>query len=94
MGGIAIVLPRSDKILVKKNKESRACVLEIGLKKIKIKAECVNSSVVDRFKVENLPYGGFKIAFRFIEMSKDDKAYFVEFIIHELLSKQIHKKAN
>ena len=94
MGGIAIVLPRSDKILVKKNKESRACVLEIGLKKIKIKAECVNSSVVDRFKVENLPYGGFKIAFRFIEMAKDDKAYFVEFIIHELLSKQIHKKAN
>lgn len=94
MGGIAVVLPKSDKVIITKGKIFTVFTLDIGLKKIKVKAECVNSFSIDRFKFDNLPYGGFKLAFRFTEISKEDKAFLAEFVTHEMLMQQVQKKAN
>lgn len=94
LGGIAIILAKSDKVAVTKGKIYSIFVMEIGTRKIKVKAECVNSFSIDRYKFENLPYGGFKLAFRFIEIPKEDKAYLTEFITQEILMQQIQKKAN
>ncbi len=94
MGGIALILSSSDKITITKGKAFGTVILEVGLKKIKVKAECVNSLKIDRFKNNNLPYGGYKIAFRFTEISKEDKAFLAEFVTHEILVQQIQKKAN
>ncbi len=93
LGGIAVILPKSDKIIIPKGKVF-TFVLEVGARKIKVKSECVSSITIDRFKLENLPYGGFKLAFRFTEISNEDKAIITEFITHELLLKQVTKKAN
>ena len=94
LGGIAIILPKSDKVVVSKGKVFELMVLDVGLRKIKVKAECINSFTIDRFKHDNLPYGGFKLVFRFTAISKEDKAYLAEFITHELLVQQVQKKAN
>ncbi|MDD4976845.1 MAG: PilZ domain-containing protein [Bacteriovorax sp.] len=94
LGGIAVILPKSDKVIITKGKIFTVFVLDIGLRKIKVKAECVNSFSIDRFKFENLPYGGFKLAFRFTEISKDDKAFLAEFLTHEMLLQLVQKKAN
>ena len=94
IGGIAIILPKSDKVIVAKGKEFPLIVLEVYGKKIKAKAECVNSVAIDRFKLDSLPYGGYKIAFRFTDMSKEDKDYLVEFVTHQILLQQHVKKAN
>lgn len=94
IGGIAIILPKSDKMAITKGKIFNLLTLDIGMRKIKVKAECVNSFTIDRFKFDNLPYGGYKIAFRFTQISAEDKKYLAEFVTHELLVQQIHKKAN
>lgn len=94
MGGIAIILPKSDKVVITKGKLFNVFTLDIGTRKIKVKAECVNSFNIDRFKFENLPYGGYKIAFRFTDISKEDKAFLAEFVTHEMLMQQVQKKAN
>jgi hypothetical protein len=94
LGGIAVILPKSDKVIITKGKAFAVFVLDIGLRKIKVKAECINSFSIDRFKFDNLPYGGFKLAFRFTEIAKEDKAFLAEFITQEMLMHQIQKKAN
>ncbi|MGZ3787444.1 MAG: PilZ domain-containing protein [Bacteriovorax sp.] len=94
LGGIAVVLPKSDKIIMSKGKQFSVFVLDVGGKKMRVKAECVNSFNIDRFKFDNLPYGGFKLAFRFTEISKEDKAFLAQFIAHERLVQQVQKKAN
>lgn len=94
LGGIAIILPKSDKVVISKGKTYAVFTLDIGLRKMKVKAECVNSFNIDRFKFDNLPYGGFKIAFRFTDISKEDKAFLAEFVTHEMLMQQVQKKAN
>ncbi|MDO9181778.1 MAG: PilZ domain-containing protein [Bacteriovorax sp.] len=94
MGGIAIILSKSDKVANTKGKIYALFVLDIGLRKIKVKAECVNSFAIDRFKFDDLPYGGHKLAFRFTEISKEDRAFIAEFITHEILLQQIQKKTN
>lgn len=94
LGGIAIILPKSDKIIINQGKVFAVFTIEVGLRKIKVKAECVNSFSIDRFKFENFPYGGFKLAFRFTEISKEDKAFLAAFVTHELLVQQVQKKAN
>ncbi|MBC7539862.1 MAG: PilZ domain-containing protein [Bacteriovorax sp.] len=94
LGGIAVILPKSDKVIISKGKAFAVFVLDIGLRKIKVKAECINSFSIDRFKFDNLPYGGFKLAFRFTEISKEDKAFLADFITQEMLMQQIQKKAN
>lgn len=94
LGGIAIILPKSDKIIITKGKVFGVFTLEIGLRKMKVKAECINSFSIDRFKFENLPYGGYKLAFRFMEISKEDKAYLMDYVTNEMLVRQVEKKAN
>lgn len=94
LGGIAVILPKSDKVVITKGKIFTVFTIEVGLRKMKVKAECVNSFLINRFKFDNLPYGGFKLAFRFTEISKEDKAFLAEFVTHETLMQQIQKKAN
>lgn len=94
IGGFAIILPKSDKVIVTKGKQFPMIVLDIYGRKMKIKAECVNAVSIDRFKLDSLPYGGFKIAFRFTEISKEDKEYLVEFMTHQILVQSPFKKAN
>lgn len=94
IGGFAIILPKSDKVIVTKGKEFPIVTLDIYGRKIKVKAECVNSVSIDRFKLETLPYGGYKIAFRFMEIAKEDREYLVEFMTHQILLQSTVKKAN
>ena len=93
ISGVAIILAKSDKIAISKGKVFAQFYLDVGLKKIMVKAECVNSITIDRFKLDNLPYGGFKLAFRFTEISKEDRAYLTEYVTQELLVQQTKKKA-
>jgi hypothetical protein len=94
LGGIAIILPKSDKLAIAKGKLFSDFIIEIGMKKIKTKVECINSFSIDRFKFDKLPYGGYKLAFRFVEMSKADKAFLVDFMTQLTLTNQAQKKAN
>ncbi|MBP9680238.1 MAG: PilZ domain-containing protein [Bacteriovorax sp.] len=94
LGGIAIILPQSEKIKLSKERPFYELSLDIGLRKMKVKAVCVNTITIDRYKFENLPYGGFKLCYRFIEMNNEDRAFLSEFITHEKLMQQVQKKAN
>lgn len=94
IGGIAIILSKSDKIIIPKGKIYPTIILEVGLRKMKVQAECINAITIDRFKLETLPYGGFKIAFRFIEMSAEDRDFLTEFVTHQALIQNHMKKAN
>lgn len=94
IGGFAIILPSSDKVLVTQGKDFPLMVLELPGKKLKVRAECVNAIVIDRFKLDTLPYGGYKIAFRFTGISKEDKNSLVEFITTQRLLQAQTKKAN
>lgn len=93
LGGIAIILPKTDKMIVAKGKEFPVMTLDVYGRKMTVKAECTNSVTIDRFKLDSLPYGGYKIAFRFTEISKEDKDYLAEFVTHQMLL-QMTKKAN
>lgn len=94
LGGIAFILPKSDKMIVSKGKTFDTFVIEIAFKKIKVKAVCVNSFTIDRFKHENLPYGGYKVAFRFTEISPEDRKFLMDFVTTEMIAQQVKKKAN
>jgi c-di-GMP-binding flagellar brake protein YcgR len=94
LGGFAIILPKSDKMIVPKGKEFLDVTMDVLGRRIKVKAECTSTVTIDRFKLESLPYGGFKIAFRFVEMSKEDKDFLKEFVTHQMLILQQSKKAN
>lgn len=94
IGGFAIILPKSDKVIVTKGKEFPLMNLDIAGRRIKVKAECVNAITIDRFKLDSLPYGGYKIAFRFTAISKEDRDYLIEFVTHQMLLQQQVKKAN
>ncbi len=93
LGGIAILLPKAERINVEKNKVFKDFIVEIGMRKMKVEAECVSTLVIDRFKLENLPYGGNKLAFRFLTISAEDKDYILEFVTHEKLMQEARKKA-
>jgi len=75
VGGFSIIIPRNDRLSLHKGTIFPSMVIEIGGKKIKVKAECVNSFSVDRYKLENLPYGGQKIAFKFLAVAPEDQTY-------------------
>lgn len=95
LGGFAIILPKSDKIVVTRGKEFPVMTLDVYGRRITVKAECVAAITIDRFKLDSLPYGGYKIAFRFTQISKEDKDYLIEFVTtqSQLIQQQI-KKAN
>lgn len=86
-GGVSVVLPKSGKIVLEKGKIYNEFILEVGTRKIKVKAECVKSFWINRFKFENMPYGGFKLAFRFIEMKNEDREFWNNYITNEMLLK-------
>ena len=94
LGGIAIILPKSDKVVITKGKEFPLLILDILGRKIKVKAECVDAITIDRYKLDSLPYGGYKIAFRFTGMSAEDREFLVEFVTHQILLQQSVKQAN
>ena len=94
LGGIAIILPNSAKMIIQKGKVFEVFILDFGNHRIQIKAECVNSVTIDRYKVDDLPYGGFKLAFRFTEISIKDRAFITDFVTNEILMEQLHKEAN
>jgi hypothetical protein len=93
LGGVAIVLPKSDKVNIVKGKEFPLIILDVLGRRINVKAECVGSVTIDRFKNENLPYGGFKLAFRFSGLSKEDRDYLLEFITLQAILQKEMKKA-
>ncbi len=84
VGGFSFILTKNDKIHFDKGSVITDVVLEIGRRKIKVKAECVNSMYIDRFKIDNLPYGGHKIAFKFLQISETDKAF-----LKDMVDKQV-----
>jgi c-di-GMP-binding flagellar brake protein YcgR len=94
IGGFAIILPKSEKVNVSKGKIIPLVVLEIDGKKMKLNVECVNSVTIDRYKIDDLPYGGYKIAFRFAQVSTEDRAFLTEYVTHQVLLKLHIKKAN
>lgn len=94
IGGLAIILPKSDKVNIVKGRMFPLVFLEIEGRKMKLKAECVNTVSIDRYKLDDLPYGGYKIAFRFAEISLEDKAFLTEYVTHQMLLKLHIKKAN
>lgn len=94
LGGCAIILPKSDKVVITKGKEFPLLILDILGRKLKVKAECVDAITIDRYKLDTLPYGGYKIAFRFTEISAEDREYLMEFVTHQILLQQSMKKAN
>lgn len=94
LGGIAIILPKSDKVVINKGKDFPMLILDIMGRKIKAKAICVDAITIDRYKLDSLPYGGYKIAFRFTEVAAEDRDFLVEFVTHQILLQQHVKKAN
>jgi c-di-GMP-binding flagellar brake protein YcgR len=93
LGGFAIILPKTDKINIVKGKEFPLVILDLIDRKLKLKVECTGCVSIDRYKNENLPYGGFKIAFRIINITKEDKEYLTEYVIHQLIIQKGIKKA-
>lgn len=93
IGGMAIILPKSDKVVISKGKEFPLVILDVMGRKVKVKAECVAAITIDRYKLDSLPYGGYKIAFRFTEIAAEDREFLVEFITHQILLQHV-KKAN
>ncbi len=85
MGGIALVLPRTEKIMAKKGATFENCILEVETRKIKLMIECVGTQSIDRFKLDSLPYGGNKFSFRFVNISKEDKEFLQDLITHKIL---------
>lgn len=96
MGGFAIILPKTERLSIAKDTLFASAVFELpGIKeKIKAKVICVSSFAFDRFRFAELPYGGYKLAFCFKELSIESKKVLDEFILNELLNQSTRKKAN
>lgn len=93
IGGVAIILPKSEKVNVPKGKEFAEAVLDVSGRRMKVKLECTSTNTIDRFSIESLPYGGHKIAFRFTDMSKEDRHFLTEFVTGEVLIKHQKEQA-
>lgn len=93
IGGIALILPKSEKINIEKGKEFFITIPDMLGNKISVRAECVSAITIDRYKLDSLPYGGYKIAFRFKEISVADRSLLMEFVTEQILI-QHAKKAN
>lgn len=93
IGGVAIILPRT--YIMSRNidkDEIGTITLEIGARKFPVEVECVSSIIIDRYKLDHLPYGGFKVSFRFKKMSKEDKEFLTEYVTHQVLIQAQPKK--
>jgi c-di-GMP-binding flagellar brake protein YcgR len=85
LGGVAIILPKTDKVMMKKGQLLQNCFLEILGRKMKIEVECASTVSIDRYKFDHLPYGGHKLSFRFTTLSKEDKVFLTDFIANEVI---------
>jgi hypothetical protein len=96
IGGFAIILPKTEKHAVTKENLNSVAILELeGVKvKIRTKVICTSFFSFDRYKYSELPYGGIKVSFSFKEISEESKNVLREFIVTELLSQNVSKKAN
>lgn len=96
MGGFAIVIPKTEKLTIPKDTVLSSVTLEFFGSKEKIRAKviCISSFSFDRFRYADLPYGGYKMAFCFKDLSVESKKLIDEFIVSELLSQSVIKKAN
>lgn len=94
LGGFSIILPKSDKFFVEKGKEIANIKIEIPGFVFNVKAVCVNNIIIDRFKVDSLPYGGFKLAFKFSEIAESDLKILKDYIAQEYLKSRHLKAAN
>ena len=94
LGGFSVILAKSNKISIEKNKVFKNTEIEVYGHRIVADIECTNSVTLDNYKVESLPYGGFKVSFRFLSMSKQDKDYLTDYITNQILSDEQFKKAN
>lgn len=93
MGGIALILPRTEKIMAQKGVMFENCILEVDARKIKLTIECVGTQSIDRYKLDTLPYGGNKFSFRFVNLSKEDKEFLQNIITHKILQSKRLKGA-
>jgi c-di-GMP-binding flagellar brake protein YcgR len=96
LGGFAIILPKIEKLAIEKGAAFPKAFIEFEGNKGKIKAKviCTSSFGFDRFKYSNFPYGGYKMSFCFSEISVEDKKLLQEFIVSEIMNRNINKKAN
>lgn len=92
-GGIAIILPKSKRMDLDNSADIFQLTLDILGTKIKVEAQYLGSMVIDAYRTENLPYGGYKIAFRFSKISEKDKDFIKEFINLQSQSQKLLKKA-
>ena len=93
IGGVAIILPKSEKINIEKGKVFSIIIPDMTGNRIYVRAECVSAITIDRYKLDSLPYGGYKIAFRFTEISVSDRSLLIEFVTDQILI-QHARKAN
>ncbi len=93
LGGFSVVYPKSLKVDIKEEEIYSNISLDIYGHKITGKFECVNTVSLDPHKVEALPYGGFKVAFRFVEIQSRDLDYLREFISTKIIQASSFKKA-
>jgi hypothetical protein len=93
LGGVAILLPKVEKINFGDSLKFENCVLEIGARKIKVKAECVSVTFIDRYRFDYIPYGGNKVAFHFFDLAPEDKEFLVTFIATESMASKALKGA-
>lgn len=94
VGGFSIILPKSNKILVCKGDTFKDVMIDILGRRIMVNAECVSALLIDRFKSEALPYGGYKIAFRFVDIGPEDKEFLIDYVTQEVLVQSKFQKAN
>ena len=93
LGGFSVVYPKSLKVDIKEEHLYSNISLDIYGHKITGKFQCVNTVSLDPHKVEALPYGGFKVAFQFVEISQRDLDYLREFISNKIIQSANFKKA-
>ncbi len=92
LGGVAILIPKTEKAILGEKLDSVHCLIELGTKRIKAKIDFCSSAIIDRFQMEQCPYGGYKISFRFSSMEEKDKEILNKFIATEVIVQKISKK--
>lgn len=93
LGGFSVVYPKSLKVDIKEEQIYDNISIDIYGHKIVGKFQCVNTVSLDPHKVESLPYGGFKVAFKFVEISQRDLDYLRDFISTKIIQSSDFKKA-
>lgn len=79
LGGFSIIYPKSNRVSVEPNTDYQI-IIDVYGHKISSKAKCVGGFVLESNKVEDLPYGGYKVAFEFVGLNERDKKYLMDII--------------